>query len=205
MDRRERWRRGLGSENPRRLTTKARTFPRFRPLSRFPSLGERHHKAAPTRLCFFHGCAPRVSHPFDALLPPRPAGPIPSRSRVWGSPFEALLHGERRARRLHLACTLMRFLQLAQTLLPCALAREIKVTRPVASPGLCSLPAGSHRSWVFHHPTMLLPPWAFPLRGSSNSVPRVDVTRSPSRALLTTSRPYRSTIEEMSTGAPGFC
>jgi hypothetical protein len=43
------------------------------------------------------GCARRVSHPLDALLPPRPAGLIPSRSRVWGSPFEALLRGERRA------------------------------------------------------------------------------------------------------------
>jgi hypothetical protein len=71
------------------------------PLSRLPSLGERHHNAAPKPRCFVlrkaHGCAHRVSHPLDALLPPRPAGLVPSRSRVWGSPFEALLRGERRA------------------------------------------------------------------------------------------------------------
>jgi hypothetical protein len=35
-------------------------------------------------------CALRVSHPPDALLPPRPAGLISSRSRSWGLPFGAL-------------------------------------------------------------------------------------------------------------------
>lgn len=36
-------------------------------------------------------CALRVSHPPDALLPPRPARLVSSRSRSWGLPFGALL------------------------------------------------------------------------------------------------------------------
>jgi len=41
-------------------------------------------------------CALRVSHPLDALLPARPAGPISSRSRSWGSLLEALFRARRR-------------------------------------------------------------------------------------------------------------
>lgn len=41
-------------------------------------------------------CALGVSHPFDALLPSRPAELISSRSRSWGFPFEALIPPERR-------------------------------------------------------------------------------------------------------------
>jgi len=44
------------------------------------------------RLC----CALRVSHPLDALLPARPAELISSRSRSWGSPFEAFILTQRR-------------------------------------------------------------------------------------------------------------
>jgi hypothetical protein len=35
-------------------------------------------------------CAPRVSHPLDALLPSRPAGPISSRYRSWGFTLRGL-------------------------------------------------------------------------------------------------------------------
>jgi hypothetical protein len=41
-------------------------------------------------------CVLRVSHPLNALLPPRSAELIPSRSRLWGSPFEASLLRQRR-------------------------------------------------------------------------------------------------------------
>jgi hypothetical protein len=41
-------------------------------------------------------CALRVSHPPDALLPPRPAELFSSRSRLWGSPFEAFRRIARR-------------------------------------------------------------------------------------------------------------
>jgi hypothetical protein len=44
------------------------------------------------RLC----CALRVSHPLDALLPARPAELVSSRSRTWGSPFEASILTRRR-------------------------------------------------------------------------------------------------------------
>lgn len=59
-------------------------LPRFCPLQRFAS-----HEEPPTpRELPPHGlsCAPGVSHPFDALLPSRPAGPISSRFRSWGFP-----------------------------------------------------------------------------------------------------------------------
>jgi hypothetical protein len=40
------------------------------------------------------GCVLRISHPLDALLPPRPAELISSQIRLWGSPFEVCpLHG----------------------------------------------------------------------------------------------------------------
>jgi hypothetical protein len=62
-------------------------LPRFVPLRRFPATGS-HIPPVEThllRLC----CALRVSHPLDALLPPRPAGLISSRIRPWGLPLEA--------------------------------------------------------------------------------------------------------------------
>jgi hypothetical protein len=58
--------------------------PRFIPLQRLASreepLSSGGHPAHRFR------CALRVSHPLDALLPPRPAGLVPSRFRSWGSP-----------------------------------------------------------------------------------------------------------------------
>jgi hypothetical protein len=41
-------------------------------------------------------CVLRVSHPLDALLPARPIGLISSRTRPWGSPFEAFILPQRR-------------------------------------------------------------------------------------------------------------
>jgi len=41
-------------------------------------------------------CAPRVSHPLDALLPTRPAELISSRFRSWALPFEASILALRR-------------------------------------------------------------------------------------------------------------
>jgi len=58
--------------------------PRFFPLQRFASreepLNSGGHPAHRLR------CVLRVSHPLDALLPPRPAGLVSFRFRSWGSP-----------------------------------------------------------------------------------------------------------------------
>jgi hypothetical protein len=59
-------------------------LPRFCPLQRFASrkepLTSREH---PTHRL---SCALGVSHPFDALLPSRPAEPVSSRFHSWGFP-----------------------------------------------------------------------------------------------------------------------
>jgi len=58
--------------------------PRFIPLQRFAGREEPHNSSRiPSHRL---GCVPRVSHPLDALLPPRPAGLVSSRFRSWGSP-----------------------------------------------------------------------------------------------------------------------
>lgn len=58
--------------------------PRFLPLQRFAS---REEPLSPGRIPARRlRCVPRVSHPLDALLPPRPAGLVSSRFRSWGSP-----------------------------------------------------------------------------------------------------------------------
>jgi hypothetical protein len=58
--------------------------PRFLPLQRLASREEPHNSGGhPAHRL---GCVHRVSHPLDALLPPRPAGLISSRFRSWGSP-----------------------------------------------------------------------------------------------------------------------
>jgi len=69
-------------------------LPRFFPLQRLSSLAEPPTSGGSqtVRLC----CALRVSHPLDALLPARPVGLVSSRSRSWGSPFEALIRLWRR-------------------------------------------------------------------------------------------------------------
>jgi hypothetical protein len=58
--------------------------PRFHPLQRLAGREEPLDSSGiPTR---WLRCVPRVSHPLDALLPPRPAGLVSSRFRSWGSP-----------------------------------------------------------------------------------------------------------------------
>jgi hypothetical protein len=63
-------------------------LPRFGPLQRFSNLRE-----PPMPNPFLPGlvirCAPRVSHPLDALLPLRSIELISSQSRSWGFPYEA--------------------------------------------------------------------------------------------------------------------
>jgi hypothetical protein len=70
-----------------------RSFRGFRPFSVFPAAQSHSVRRFPThRSC----CALRVSHPLDALLPARPPGLVPSRSRSWGSLLEALFRARRR-------------------------------------------------------------------------------------------------------------
>jgi hypothetical protein len=58
--------------------------PRFLPLQR---LASREEPLIPGGIPTHRlRCVPRVSHPLDALLPPRPAGLVSSRFRSWGSP-----------------------------------------------------------------------------------------------------------------------
>jgi hypothetical protein len=64
-----------------------RPFRGFFPFSVFQSRRATYLRRFPTRrLC----CAPRVSHPLDALLPSRPSGLVPSRFRSWGLTLRGL-------------------------------------------------------------------------------------------------------------------
>jgi len=58
---------------------------RFRPLQRFPSLGQRHKLVGHT---IPTACAFRFSQPHGAFIRPEPAGLIPCRIRSWGHPPE---------------------------------------------------------------------------------------------------------------------
>ena len=128
------------------------------------------------------GCAHRVSHPLDALLPPRPAGLIPSRSRVWGSPFEALLRGERRA-----GLSTRQDPPEVSDPLPIATTRANGLAWLRAPPlqGFAHPPQPASVVWVLHHTPLLLPPWAsLPPRYARASFAGLSA-RFPSRALLT--------------------
>ena len=124
-------------------------LPRLRsPIASSQSGGAPSHRGSQPR-CYsclrpkseHSGCALRVSHPLDALLPPRPAGLVPSRSRVWGSPFEALLRGERRA-----DLSTRQDPPEVSDPLPSAISRErVGLASGPASPGLCSPTAASQR------------------------------------------------------------
>jgi hypothetical protein len=64
--------------------------PRFFPLQRLASREEPLSSGGiPAHRL---GCVPRVSHPLDALLPPRPARLVSSRFRSWGSPSRLAPH-----------------------------------------------------------------------------------------------------------------
>ena len=71
-----------------------RPFRGFLPYSVLPTARSHLPPAGttPNRL----RCAPRVSHPLDALLPARSAELVSSRSRSWASPFEAFVPALRR-------------------------------------------------------------------------------------------------------------
>jgi hypothetical protein len=58
---------------------------RFRPLQRFPSLGQRHELAGTT---IPTACAFRFSQPPGAFIRPEPAGLVSCRIRSWGHPPE---------------------------------------------------------------------------------------------------------------------
>jgi hypothetical protein len=73
----------------RKTSSATLLLPRFGPLQRFANRGELPNSSKiPT--CRLR-CVLRVSHPLDALLPPRPAGFVSPRFRSWGLPFEVLL------------------------------------------------------------------------------------------------------------------
>jgi hypothetical protein len=119
-------------------------LPRFRPLQRLAN-----HEEPPTSDNVPH-CrlryALRVSHPLDVLLPSWSAGPISSRSRSWGSPFEAL-HPQ----------------TVSQTLSgPAAFLTLARPTEVVAaSPSrLVSPSEGPPRGSTFDESLLRMPPWA---------------------------------------------
>ena len=92
-------------------------------------------------------CAPRVSHPLDALLPTRPAGFISSRIRSWAHPFEALI------------------LTLRRTLFRAPRPSRVSTASadPVSPPRDCPHNAKPHRrSRGLVEMPRRLPPWAFP-------------------------------------------
>ena len=64
--------------------------PRFCPLQRFA--GREEPLCSGGIPAHRLRCVPRVSHPLDALLPPRPAGLVSSRFRSWGSPSRLVPH-----------------------------------------------------------------------------------------------------------------
>jgi hypothetical protein len=97
-------------------------------------------------------CALRVSHPLDALLPTRSPGPISSRSRSWGLPFEALLPARCRTP--------------SQTPSPSGFLKQPRLkTAPRPFRGLTHRPEPKPPVLGISQDTTLVPPWAFSLRG----------------------------------------
>jgi len=121
--------------------------PRFVPLQRLVNREEPLSSGGipAHRSC----CVRRVSHPLDALLPPRPAGLVSSRFRSWGYPSRLVPHAVPYA--LSSAGPL-RF--LAMSLRTPSPLQGSKHTAQI-------LPAGLGFSQV----TTSLPPWVWPFRG----------------------------------------
>jgi hypothetical protein len=116
------------------------------------------------------------------LLPPRPAGLIPSRSRVWGSPFEALLRDERRA-----GLSTRQDPPEVSDPLPIATTRANGLAWLRAPPlqGFAHSPQPANDVWVLHHTPLLIASMGlFPPRYARASFAGLRA-RSPSRALLT--------------------
>lgn len=93
-------------------------------------------------------CVRRVSHPLDALLPPRPAGLVSSRFRSWGSPSRlsprsAVRPLERRIPRVFDKA-------LADSVSPSGTQHTTRIL---------------HAGLGFSQMTASLPPWVWPLQG----------------------------------------
>jgi hypothetical protein len=132
--------------------------PRFVPLQRFAG---REEPLTPSEIPARRlRCAPRVSHPLDALLPPRPAGLVSSRFRSWGSPSRLVPH------------TVPYALSSAGPLRFLAMSSRTPSPPQGSMHTVQILPAGLGFSQV----TTALPPWVCPLRGFLQSlvVSRVD-------------------------------
>jgi len=120
--------------------------PRFLPLQRFASREEPLSPGGiPTHRL---RCVPRVSHPLDALLPPRPAGLVSSRFHSWGSPSRLVSRGAVRP-----------------------LERRTPPVFGATLSGLASPSGIEHTAQILHaglgfsQVTAPLPPWDSPLRG----------------------------------------
>jgi hypothetical protein len=128
--------------------TLLRPYRGFFPFSVFQSRRATYPRRFPfRRLC----CAPRVSHPLDALLPSRPSGPIPSRYRSWGLTLRGL-HPHPVPYALSSAAPLG---VPSSTQQRRGRPSRDSHTKQSPSPGLV-VNQGSLRR---------MPPWAFPLRG----------------------------------------
>jgi hypothetical protein len=116
------------------------------PTASCQSRGATYPSGIPTRRL---RCVPRVSHPLDALLPPRPAGLVSSRFRSWGSPSRLV------------PCAAPYALSSAGSL--GFLARPLRASPP--------LQGSNHAAQILHaglgfsQVTAPLPPWDWPLRG----------------------------------------
>jgi hypothetical protein len=133
--------------------------PRFVPLQRLAGREEPLNPSGiPTRRL---RCVPRVSHPLDALLPPRPAGLVSSRFRSWGFPSRLLPHA------VPYALSSAGPLRFS--------AKSFRTTPPPQGSGHTAqiLPAGLG----FSQGTAALPPWVWPFRGF---LPRPAVSRATS-------------------------
>jgi hypothetical protein len=129
------------------LTNTHPLLPRFLPLQRLANRGEPlTSDGIPTHRL---RCALRVSHPLDALLPPRSAGLVSSRFRSWGSPFGVFLPPTE----------------------PCALSSAATLLTLDSTPQRPVLafrawhPAGdpARRTWGLARHQRRIPPWAFSL------------------------------------------
>jgi hypothetical protein len=95
-------------------------------------------------------CALRVSHPLDALLPPRPAGLVSSRSRSWGFPTGP--------------CSRRDAVRPLGRRRPRGFSRHSAESRPPLQ-GLSTPQRARPRVRGLAGWTASVPPWASPLRG----------------------------------------
>jgi hypothetical protein len=124
-------------------------LPRFCPLQRLASHGE-PHKSGESHLIRL-SCALRVSHPLDALLPPRPARLIPSWIRSWGPTLQGFTPLSGAVRPLERRC-------------PPGVGNEYVSTHTLLQ-GLSHQTGFRTLIWGLVRTQRQMPPWAFsPLR-----------------------------------------